>query len=208
MDYATLAGVALEAGSGQPHQRRRPPLHRRIAGDSDHLCTNSDNDLRFERLASNSDHLRSRPATAARPTRPAVRRAPTRPQTPPRNHRSRTPAPANPARPQRPHPPHDPPHDPPSAASPNPAKVARASENPVLRTPPLRNQPSPARETSHRPPLLKLIRETSTHHPRVPPPRPAATSVKSLAQLLPSHTLHHLADAVMPASSCWAPDPR
>jgi hypothetical protein len=58
MDYATLAGVALEAGSGQPHQRRRPPLHRRIAGDSDHLCTNSDNDLRFERLASNSDHLR------------------------------------------------------------------------------------------------------------------------------------------------------
>jgi hypothetical protein len=48
----------LEAGSGQPHQRRRPPLHRRIAGDSDHLCTSIDNDLRSERLASSSDHLR------------------------------------------------------------------------------------------------------------------------------------------------------
>jgi hypothetical protein len=58
MDYAAPAGVALEAGSGQPHQRRRPPLHRRTAGDSDHLCTSSDNDLRSERLASSSDHLR------------------------------------------------------------------------------------------------------------------------------------------------------
>jgi hypothetical protein len=48
----------LEDGSGQPHQRRRPPLHRRIAGDSDHLCTSSNNDLRSERLASSSDHLR------------------------------------------------------------------------------------------------------------------------------------------------------
>jgi hypothetical protein len=58
MDYAAPAGVALEAGSGQTHQRRRPPLHRRIAGDSDHLCTSSDNDLCSERLASSSDHLR------------------------------------------------------------------------------------------------------------------------------------------------------
>jgi hypothetical protein len=49
MDYATPAGVALEAGSGQPHQRRRPPLHQRFADDSDHLCTSSDNHLRSER---------------------------------------------------------------------------------------------------------------------------------------------------------------
>jgi hypothetical protein len=27
MDYAAPAGVTMEAGSGQPHQRRRPPLH-------------------------------------------------------------------------------------------------------------------------------------------------------------------------------------
>jgi hypothetical protein len=46
MDYAAPAGVTLEASSGQPHQRRRPPLHRRIAGNSDHLCTSSDNNLR------------------------------------------------------------------------------------------------------------------------------------------------------------------
>jgi hypothetical protein len=58
MDYAAPAGVTLEAGSGQPHQQQRPPLHRRIAGDGDHLCTSSDNDLRSERLASSSNHLR------------------------------------------------------------------------------------------------------------------------------------------------------
>jgi hypothetical protein len=45
MDYTAPAGVVLEAGSGQPHQQRRPPLHRQIAGSSDHLCTSSDNDL-------------------------------------------------------------------------------------------------------------------------------------------------------------------
>jgi hypothetical protein len=58
MDYAAPAGVALEASSKQLHQRRRPPLHRRIASDSDHLSTSSDNDLCSERLASSSDHLR------------------------------------------------------------------------------------------------------------------------------------------------------
>jgi hypothetical protein len=58
MDYAAPTRVALEAGSGLPHQRRRPPLHRRIAGDSDHLCISSDNDLRSGRYASSSDHLR------------------------------------------------------------------------------------------------------------------------------------------------------
>jgi hypothetical protein len=58
MDYAASTKVAMEADPGQPHQWRRPPLHRRIAGDSDHLCTSSDNDLRSVRLASNSDHLR------------------------------------------------------------------------------------------------------------------------------------------------------
>jgi hypothetical protein len=42
MNYAAPAGVTLEVGSEQP-------LHRRIAGDSDHLCTSSDNDLRCER---------------------------------------------------------------------------------------------------------------------------------------------------------------
>jgi hypothetical protein len=55
MDYIAPMGVALEAGSGQTHQRRRPPLHRRIAGGSDHLCTGSDNDLRLGRLDSSSD---------------------------------------------------------------------------------------------------------------------------------------------------------
>jgi hypothetical protein len=58
MDYAAPTGVALEAGSGRPHQRRRPPLHRRIAGGSDHLCTSSDNDLRLGRLDSSSDRPR------------------------------------------------------------------------------------------------------------------------------------------------------
>jgi hypothetical protein len=58
MDYAAPTRVALEAGSGPPHQRRRPPLHRWIAGDSDHLCISSDNDLRSERYASSSNHLR------------------------------------------------------------------------------------------------------------------------------------------------------
>jgi hypothetical protein len=48
----------LEAGFGQPHQRWRPPLRRWIAGDNDHLCTSSDNDMRSERLTSSSDHLR------------------------------------------------------------------------------------------------------------------------------------------------------
>jgi hypothetical protein len=57
-NYAAPAGVALEAGSEQPHQQRRPPLHQRIASGSDHLCTSSDNDLRSVRLASNSGHLR------------------------------------------------------------------------------------------------------------------------------------------------------
>jgi hypothetical protein len=70
MDYDAPAGVALEAGSGQPHQRRRPPLHRRIAGDSDHLCTSNDNDLRSERLASSSDHLKVS-ATANRSSPPS-----------------------------------------------------------------------------------------------------------------------------------------
>jgi hypothetical protein len=58
MNYAAPARVALEAGSGQPHQWWRPPMHRRIANDGDHLCTSSDNDLHSERLASSSDHLR------------------------------------------------------------------------------------------------------------------------------------------------------
>jgi hypothetical protein len=58
MDYAAPTRVALEAGSGLPHQRRRPPLHRWIAGDSDHLCISSDNDLRSGQYASSSDHLR------------------------------------------------------------------------------------------------------------------------------------------------------
>jgi hypothetical protein len=60
----------VEAGSEQPHQRRRPPLHRWIAGDSDHLCTSSDNDLHSERLASSSDHLRVS-ATANRSSPPS-----------------------------------------------------------------------------------------------------------------------------------------
>jgi hypothetical protein len=60
----------MEADPGQPHQRRRPPLHRRIAGDSDHLCTSSDNDLRSVRFASNSDHLRVS-ATAKRSLPPS-----------------------------------------------------------------------------------------------------------------------------------------
>jgi hypothetical protein len=56
MDYAAPAGVALEAGSGQPHQRRRPPLHQWIAGSNDHLCTSSDNHLRSGWLTSGGDH--------------------------------------------------------------------------------------------------------------------------------------------------------
>jgi hypothetical protein len=70
MDYAAPAGVALEAGSGQPHQQWRPPLHRRITSDSDRLCTSSDNDLRSERLTSSSDHLRVS-ATANRSSPPS-----------------------------------------------------------------------------------------------------------------------------------------
>jgi hypothetical protein len=58
MDYAAPTRVTLEAGSELPHQRRRPPLHRRIAGDSDHLCISSNNDLRSGWYASSSDHLR------------------------------------------------------------------------------------------------------------------------------------------------------
>jgi hypothetical protein len=58
MDYAAPAGVTLEAGSGQPHQRWRPPLHQRIAGGNDHLCTSSDNHLRSKRLTSGGDHPR------------------------------------------------------------------------------------------------------------------------------------------------------
>ena len=58
MDYAAPVGVTLKTGSAQPRQRRRPPLHRRITGDSDHLCISSDNDLRSGRYASSSDHLR------------------------------------------------------------------------------------------------------------------------------------------------------
>jgi hypothetical protein len=58
MNCAAPAGVTLEAGSRQPRRRRRPPLHRRFAGDSDHLCTSSDNHLRSERLTSGGDHLR------------------------------------------------------------------------------------------------------------------------------------------------------
>jgi hypothetical protein len=70
MDYTAPAGVALEAGSGQPHQRRRPPLHRRIASDSDHLCTSSDNDLRSKRLASSGDRFGTC-ATAKRSSPPS-----------------------------------------------------------------------------------------------------------------------------------------
>jgi hypothetical protein len=58
MNCAAPAGVVPEAGSDRPHRRRRPPLHRRFAGDSDYLCTSSDNHLRSERLASGGDHLR------------------------------------------------------------------------------------------------------------------------------------------------------
>jgi hypothetical protein len=58
MNRAALAGVALEAGSGQPHRWRRPPLHQRITSDSDHLCTSSDNHLRSKRLTSGGDHPR------------------------------------------------------------------------------------------------------------------------------------------------------
>jgi hypothetical protein len=58
MNCAAPAGVTLETGSRQPHRRRRPPLHQRIAGDRDHLCTSSDNDLHSEWFASSSIHLR------------------------------------------------------------------------------------------------------------------------------------------------------
>jgi hypothetical protein len=58
MNCAALAGVALEASSGWPHRRRRPPLHQRFTDGSDHLCTSSDNHLRSERLARSGDHLR------------------------------------------------------------------------------------------------------------------------------------------------------
>jgi hypothetical protein len=68
MNYTTPAGVTLGIGSGQPHQRRWPPLHQRIADDSDHLYTSSENDLRSVRLASNSGHLRvSAPARRSSP---------------------------------------------------------------------------------------------------------------------------------------------
>jgi hypothetical protein len=70
MNYTAPAGVALEAGSGQPHQRWRPPLHRRIAGNSDHLCTSSDNDLHSGRLDSSSDRLRAS-ATVKRSSPPS-----------------------------------------------------------------------------------------------------------------------------------------
>jgi hypothetical protein len=72
MDYAAPTRVALEAGSGLPHQRRRPPLHRRIAGNSDHLCISSDNDLRFGRYASSSDHLRVSAAVKGPRPRPPI----------------------------------------------------------------------------------------------------------------------------------------
>jgi hypothetical protein len=60
----------MEADPRQPHRRRRPPLHRRIADDSDHLCTSSDNDLCSVWLASNNDHLRVS-ATAKRSSPPS-----------------------------------------------------------------------------------------------------------------------------------------
>jgi hypothetical protein len=58
MNCAAPAGVVPEAGSERPHRRRRPPLHQRIAGGSDHICTSSDNHLHSERLTSGGDHLR------------------------------------------------------------------------------------------------------------------------------------------------------
>jgi hypothetical protein len=63
MNYAAPAGVTLEVNSEQP-------LHQRITGDSDHLCTSSDNDLHSVRLASNSNHLRVS-ATARRSLPPS-----------------------------------------------------------------------------------------------------------------------------------------
>jgi hypothetical protein len=81
MDYAAPTRVVLEAGSGLPHQRRRPPLHRRIADDSDHLCISSDNNLHSGRYASSSDHLRESAAVKDPRPRPPTG-ATTRPLKP------------------------------------------------------------------------------------------------------------------------------
>jgi hypothetical protein len=58
MNHAAPVRITLEAGSGQPHRWRRPPLHQQIASGSNHLCTSSDNDHHSEWFASSNVHLR------------------------------------------------------------------------------------------------------------------------------------------------------
>jgi hypothetical protein len=59
--------------TGQPHQRRRPPLHRRLASGGDHLCTDGSPAVAITSapgsLPSGGDHLNVR-AMAKRPSPP------------------------------------------------------------------------------------------------------------------------------------------